>query len=673
MWLKGVCVFAACLVGMAGTCFLSLHLYQMMEESEVELPVVAQLIGAEQAGSEAAGDSIKFGEAVSVATANGTSEQLANVAPTSRPMEFLDRSLVALDLKNEVFLSWRMLGTDPPDIGFHLYRNGEQINAEPLTASTNYIDKEGSVDDKYAVAALGIGGREEKSVEVAVWKRQGASAESVANRRKPAVPYLEIPLAEPPSDKHIPGDMSVGDLDGDGRYDLVFEWEGPEPWLEAIDLDGNQLWRIRCGPNVTKNKLALLVYDFDGDGMAEVACKTGPGTKDGTGKFLSLGPAATDDDSVIVERARYKSRPTHLLEDKAYITVFNGRSGKELATVQYNPLIGPRDQIKASWDDSHGYRASSIKAAVMYHKEHGPLLVFTRGIYSRIAMNAYRFDGEQLHDVWSFDTKDNPDYDGYRGMGNHSVAVGDVDNDGSDELIYGACAIDHDGTGLYTTGMGHGDSHALTDHLPDRPGLEFYQGHENRTYGISMRDAGTGEIIWEVRSQSDVGRAWAADVNPKYRGSEITSVATKNLDCYGNEIDTNYNPYMQPIYFDGDVQRDLRAGERIDDGSGDLGRILTGWYYGASTIHSTKNDVNLVADIIGDWREEMVCKRNDNKALLIFTTWIPTERKNYTLMHDPVYRMNVAVQNIGYNQPAHVGYYFADGAPKPNIRLIGGN
>lgn len=245
-------------------------------------------------------------------------------------------------------------------------------------------------------------------------------------------------------------------------------------------------------------------------------------------------------------------------------------------------------------------------------------------------------------------------------------------NDGSDELLYGACAIDHDGTGLYTTGRGHGDNHALSDHMPDRPGLEFYQGHENSTYGISMRDAATGEIIWEILSKADVGRAWAADVTEKYRGSECTSIISPNLDCCGKEIDTHYDPYDSLIYFDGDVQRDIHTRTVIDDGSGSLGRILTGHYFNAADLHSTKHDANLVADILGDWREEVVFRRNDNRALLVFTTWIPTTRKNYTLMHDPCYRMNAVVQNIGYNQPAHVGYFLADGAPDPNITIVGG-
>lgn len=586
-------------------------------------------------------------------------------ATDPRPMEHLDRGLVAIEQPNGVYLSWRMLGTDPREIGFHLYRNGSKISLDPIVDSTNYLDPKGSKNDSYEVAVLVDGRLLERSGEVSVWPRKPVLDAEALRRRKSGVPYLEIPLADPPTEKHFAGDMSVGDLDGDGRYELVFVWEGPQPWIEAVSLGGRQLWRIACGPNTRSNGLGLLVYDFDGDGRAEMACKTGPGTRDGRNQFLSTGPAATDDDSAILDDAS-----KHLVVDQAYITIFKGATGEELITIPYEPALGPRDEMKANWGDSHGYRAASVKAAVLHHKDLGPLLVFTRGIYTRIAMTAFRWDGRNMTKVWSFDTQGNERYAGYEGMGNHSVAVGDVDGDGSDELIYGACAIDHDGTGLYTTERGHGDCHALADHMPDRPGLEFYQAHENSTYGISMRDAGTGAIIWEIPSAADVGRAWAADVSPAYRGSECTSIISPNLDCHGHEIDTRYNPYDGLIYFDGDVQRDIRTRTVIEDGSGKLGRILTGYYFQAADIHSTKHDANLVADILGDWREEVVFRRSDNRALLVFSTWIPTERKNPTLMHDPVYRMNVVVQNIGYNQPAHVGYFFADGYPDPDITTV---
>ncbi len=594
---------------------------------------------------------------------NGTSHCVAEEpksGATKRPMESLDRGLVALEVKNAVYLSWRMLGTDPVDIGFNIYRNGKKVNAKPITDTTNYTDSKGGPRDRYSVETLSA--KPERSAEVAVWPRRSPTAKDV--KKKPAVAFKEIPLPAPPSadNQHKPGDMSVGDLDGNGNYELVFMWEGAGPYLEAVSLEGKSFWRISLGVNVTHNAAPLLVYDLDEDGKAEVVCITGPGTKDASGKFLSRGPAAE------VDHAKILKRKSSLVEDPAFITVFDGETGLERETILFWPPLGPESEMKKVWGDDRGHRSNSIKGAILYHKEFGPLVVMARGIYSRVAMKAYRFDAETLQAVWTFDSQDESGkYLGYRSQGNHSVAVGDVDNDGSDELIYGACAIDHDGTGMYTTGMGHGDAHALGDLMPDHPGLEFFQPHEGGDIGVSMREAATGKIIWDTKHQGDVGRAWCADVDAKYRGAEVASTATPNLDCQGREIPEKYNPFHQPLYFDGRVQKARRSGSNID---GEGGRILTGWYYGATSIHSSKNDANLVADILGDWREECVFLRNDRKAFVLFTSWLPTDRKNYTLMHDPTYRMNIAVQNVGYNQPAHVGYYFADGMPVPEITLI---
>lgn len=579
-----------------------------------------------------------------------------------RPMEYLDRGLVAQETRGGVFLTWRVLGTDDEHVGFNLFRNGEKITDLALTGPSNHLDAKGGADDRYRIETVWKYDVVERSEEVTVWPLRQPWDEGARRKRKPPASYLEIPL-DPPGD-HVPGDMSVGDLDGDGDYELVFEWEGNPSFLEAVHLDGKRLWRISCGPNVSAHKLAFLVHDFDGDGKAEVTCKTGPGTRDGTGRFLGKGPAARDNDLKVLER-----KSGRLVEDHAYITVFDGASGRELDSTTYWPPIGPIAEMKETWGDNYGHRASSIKAAAIHHAELGPLLVYARGIYSRVGMGAYRWDGRSLSRVWTFDSEDpdHPEYREYRGQGNHSLAVGDVDNDGSDEIMYGACAIDHDGSGLYTTGRGHGDSHALGDLVPDHPGLEFFQGHENREYGVSMRAAGTGEILWEVRSKADVGRAWAADVDARYPGAECVSISTPDMDCHGKEIETDYNCYFQPLHFDGDVEMELRNRTAVELGPG--GRVFQGWYYGASTIHSSKHDANLVADILGDWREEIVYRRRDNRALIVFSSWLPTERKNYTLMHDPVYRMNVVVQNIGYNQPAHTGFHFPSGAPVPNIKV----
>ncbi|XAW89851.1 rhamnogalacturonan lyase [Vibrio sp. CDRSL-10 TSBA] len=554
----------------------------------------------------------------------------------TRPMEYLDRGLVALERSDGVYLSWRMLGADNRDIGFNLYRNGEQINTTPITTSTNYLDEDGSASDTYSVETVLSTGNE-VSNSVSVWELQSP----YLSPTKSKVPFKRIPLPEAPQNDDItytPGDMSVGDLDGDGQYELIFEWEpssGLHSYVEAIDLDGNSLWRIDCGPNTTKQILNIMVYDLNEDGKAEVAMTTGPGTIDGTGSYLSQGPAADDDDTLVIERTS-----GHMMSDPSYITLFNGETGKEMATVNYWPAIGATEDMEATWGDDYGKRSASKKAAVLYDAEQGPLLVFARGIYSRIGMAAYKWDGaNSLTTVWKFDSDDEGN-EGYAGQGNHSVAVGDVDNDGSDELTYGAMAIDNDGSGLYTTQRGHGDAHAIGDLIPDRDGLEFFQPHENSTYGIDMRDAATGEILWEVLSSDDVGRAWAADVTADYRGSEVAAVGLGTFDAEGNSLDTDYNSYNQPIYFDGDVQQEMRSGSNISGST----RLLTGWYYGAATVHDSKNDANLVADILGDWREEVIFPNVDNTELLLISTWIETEHKNYTLMHDPMYRMNVVVQ-----------------------------
>ena len=590
----------------------------------------------------------------------------SNFVLAQRPMEFLDRGVVALETNDGIFLSWRMLGTDPVDIGFNLYRDGDKINDEAITTSTNYMDVGGSVNSVYSVETIWEDAENELSEETQVWPLYPP----VASAGKAWVPLKKIPLPNPPvieGIEFVPGDMSVGDLTGDGKYEIIFEWEsstGANSFLEAIDLDGNSLWRINGGPNVSTAKLNIMVYDLDMDGKAEVAFLSGPGTRDGKGNYLSKGVAADYDPELVIPRIS-----GNLMEDPQFITVFNGETGEEMATIEHWPRIGPRSDMKRMWGDDYGHRASSLKGAVLYNVEHGPLLVFNRGVYTRVAYAAYKWDGSDGLDlIWKFDSYE-PGNSAYSAQGNHSVAVGDLDGDGNDELIYGAAAIDHDGTGLYSTGKGHGDAHALADHDPFNPGLEYYQTHEDARHGISMRSAGTGEILWEVLSPNDIGRGWAADVDPRYAGSICVGIGLGNFNMKGVKLFTDYNAYDQPLYFDGDVQKDLRNGSNINGGySG--GRILTGWYYGAETIHYTKKDANLVADILGDWREEVIFRQSDNKALLLFSTWIPTERKNYTLMHDPVYRMNVAVQNVGYNQPAHVGYYFRDGAPIPDIELI---
>ncbi|RYE19365.1 MAG: hypothetical protein EOP42_29165, partial [Sphingobacteriaceae bacterium] len=101
------------------------------------------------------------------------------------------------------------------------------------------------------------------------------------------------------------------------------------------------------------------------------------------------------------------------------------------------------------------------------------------------------------------------------------------------------------------------------------------------------------------------------------------------------------------------------------------GRIFTA--EGCISNNGTKSTPALSADLFGDWREEVMFRTTDNQNLRIYTTTIPTKHKIYTLMHDPQYRLSIAWQNVGYNQPPHTGFYLGSDMktlPKPNITLV---
>ncbi len=582
-------------------------------------------------------------------------------ADGARLMENLDRGVVAVNRGDDVFISWRILGTEPQDIAFNIYRNSEKINAEPITESSNYVDDDGGAGDTYHVTSIVDGTESQPSKSVDVWDR----------------PFMSIPLNRPSDGpgggSYEPNDLSCGDLDGDGDYELVIKWSPSNArdnsqsghtdntLLEAVTLDGTSLWRIDLGVNIRSGAhyTQFMVYDLDSDGKAEVACKTAPGTRDGTGAYLSDGPAANDDD-----QEDYRNAGGYILRGPEYLTVFNGETGAEMATVEYIPERG--DNIDALWGDDYGNRVDRFLACIAYLDGEGPSLVMCRGYYTRTVLAAWDWDGSQLSHRWTFDS--NEGYGSYAGQGAHSLSVGDVDGDGADEIMYGACAIDNDGTGMYSTGYGHGDATHLGDFDPDRPGLEFFMPHEGGTWGISYRDAATGEMILSIRDSRDVGRGVAADVHPDHRGAEIWASGHGPFDCKGDRISLSTSSTNFLAYWDGDVHRELLDGTTITDVIN--GRLL--FASNAGKNNGTKSNPGLAADILGDWREEVIWRHENNNALLVYTTTIPTERKNYTLMHDPVYRLSVAWQNVAYNQPTHVGYYFPDGAPVPDITLVNG-
>jgi hypothetical protein len=572
-------------------------------------------------------------------------------------MEYLDRGLVAVKISGGVYLSWRYLGTDDPSVGFNLYRNGTKINNTPITTSTNYTDAQGATNSTYTVKTVINGVEQDESESVTVWEQQ----------------YKTLTLRRPdggtnPSGSYTytPGDCSVGDVDGDGAYEIIVKWDPSNAqdnskagytgnvYLDCYKLNGTFLWRIDLGKNIRAGAhyTQFMVYDLDGDGKAELVCKTAPGTIDGKGKNVIMG---SDNPG-----AYYRNEDGYILTGPEYLTVFEGLTGGEMHTIAYNPTRG----TVSSWGDNYGNRIDRFLACIAYLDGVHPSVVMCRGYYTRSVLVAYDLKDGKLTQRWIHDS--NRSGQGAYGEGYHNISVADVDDDGLDEIIYGSASIDHDGKLLYRTGYGHGDAMHVSDLDPSRPGLEGWFVHEDKgsAYGYELRDLKTGQVIWGQKTGTDNGRGIAADIDANHTGFEMWSSSNNVSNSKGEVISNNKPSVNFRIYWDGDLQDELLDGTKLDKWNGNgTSRLFTAYNYGnAKEVNGSKATPCLSADILGDWREEMIFYNwDDPSQLVLFTTVIPTTHRLFTLMHDPVYRMGVAWQNVAYNQPPHLGFYIGDG------------
>jgi rhamnogalacturonan endolyase len=354
-----------------------------------------------------------------------------------------------------------------------------------------------------------------------------------------------------------------------------------------------------------------------------------------------------------------------------YLTLFDGRTGAELNTVAYNP---PRGSV-SSWGDSYANRCDRFLACVAYLDGVHPSAVMCRGYYTRATLAPYDVINKKLVQRWFYDSGTTAGIGAY-GQGNHNLSVADVDTDGKDEIVYSSCVIDDNGTLLYRTGLGHGDAMHLSDMDPDNPGLEVWDVHEETSsaYGYELHDAKTGTILWGTYTGNDNGRGMAGDIDSLYKGFEMwSSSGAGTYSCKGVQISTAKPSTNFRIYWDGDLQDELLDGVKITKWTGNGSTtLLTG--SGVSSCNSTKSTPNLVADLFGDWREELVLwTKADSAKLQIYTTTKPTNYKLYTPMHDAVYRLAVAWQNVVYNQPPHLGFYIGGGLAniaQPDIKTI---
>jgi rhamnogalacturonan endolyase len=573
------------------------------------------------------------------------------VNSSKRQMESLDRGIVAVRTNpGEVFISWRLFGTDPSKTSFNLYRGKKKLNKTPLTLTTNYTDKIPS-DEVYTVKAVISGKEQPDEASCKVWKQNylkislnrplGGTMEKevVSNRQnqpnRPASPS-DTRTDRPPQDRrqytYAPGDASVADLDGDGQYEIVLKWDPSNArdnaqdgytanvMIDAYKLDGKQLWRIDLGKNIRAGAhyTQFMVYDLDGDGKAEMACKTADGTVDGKGKVI--GDA----------NANYVNDKGKIVTGPEFLTVFNGETGEALKTVDYIP--GRGDQCAWGNNECNGNRVDRFLACIAYLDGVHPSLVMCRGYYGRLTICAWDWQKGELKQRWFFDS--DKGFPEYMGQGNHNLSAGDIDNDNKDEIVYGSSAYDHDGTGLYTTSMGHGDAMHLSDLDPDTPGLEVWAVKETGGRGGILHNAATGKTLISVPGAGDTGRGLAADIYPNHRGFEMWSSTSKGVyDVKGQKITDAVPSVNFRIYWDGDLQDELLDKSFIDDWdfvNHKPVRLLDASQSGGSSINGTKATPVISADILGDWREEVIFRGSDNASLLLFTTTIPSCMTRFT-------------------------------------------
>ncbi len=715
-------------------------------------------------------------------------------------LEELGRGLVAIQTAGGIFLSWRMLldevsgycGTGMTGTDYAVYRGTERIAV--VTDSTNYLDRDGTAADRYRVVPVRDGKAEQPGGNAG-----GAAGESGDDSVGVwPHPYWDIPLQKPEGGvtpageafEYHANDMSVGDVDGDGEYEFIVKWDPSNShdvsqkgytgkcYLDCYKLDGALLWRLDMGVNIRAGAhyTQFMVYDFNGDGKAEMAVKTAPGTKmtryKGDGQILEehfitmpeadilagvshesnfvcsandyrehmadvfhhwqehpevvkgRWPETLEECFGIEKRYEYplnredsyaltdyfihtyalsRSEKNHLeafegfvYEGPEYLTMFAG-DGRELETI---PFKMGRVDDGLMWGDyalkriEPCNRVDRFLSGVAYLDGERPYLIICRGYYTRTTIVAYDFFEDKFHEVFTVDSGfvpmknpfrddeihdicgEDPVYGILAGQGNHSLATADVDGDGCMEIIYGAAVIDHDGSLLYSSygirpdgvraKFGHGDAMHVANIDPDRPGLEIFNVFEGGAavpYGYALRDAESGEVIFGEYATIDLGRCMIGKIDPDTRGLQVW--VNDTYDCKGNKLQVPLLGTNQSIRWAGDLTTQIMDGVQYI-GTTQPGVINDNIHgvmlapEGTMTNNGTKGNPCLVADIFGDFREELLLRLADDSAVRIYMNTEITGHKLFTMMHDTQYRCGVAWQNNCYNQPCYPKFYYAD-------------
>ena len=592
----------------------------------------------------------------------------------------------------KVLVSWRMLPGDGADTGFDLYRiigsGTEKRIATNIKNRTCFQDGSASKtsDNHYRLTYAGS----DSTLAAFTLTRQQVSG---------GLPYISIPLKDTKdvyenTDKivYTANDVSVGDLDGDGEFEIVVkrlqsvkdasgnivsDGSGASYsqqdclWAviwDAYKLDGTFLWRVKGGPGIILgNSSAFAVADFDGDGCAEMIIRTCEGTVFGDGQEI----ADTDGDGRIDYRTwgNLNSKSPGWIDHynsagPEFISVVDGKTGRELARDEFI-----HRETSASWGDDYWKRACSFRVGVGCFDDTGlPSVVLGRGVYARSVIEAWDYRHGKLTRKWRFDTndgktgRDGKRHSTYAAQGNHSLNVADLDGDGLDEVMYGSMAVDHDGIGLWNTQLGHGDANHVGKFLPDREGLQMFHCLETGRTMVALHDARDGSVIWkkDAASANDMGRCLVGDFLPQFSGCEFFYYQGNYIQQDGTETTINTKGQKggcgMAIWFDGTLSRQLIEDNIIHSPAN--GRTFTMYRYSETFINGTKSNPAWYGDLVGDWREEVILPDATRlHDLKIFSTWYPTTHKFPWLMTDHCYWLSCLNENIGYNQPTNLSYY----------------
>ena len=411
--------------------------------------------------------------------------------------------------------------------------------------------------------------------------------------------------------------------------------------IEAYLSDGTFLWSKDLGQGIEPGiwYSPYVVYDFNGDGKAEVALKTAP------------------DNVQRDEKGRVDS-------GDEYLTVLDGMTGEEIAHVDW-----PKR------NDRYGnlVRRNRNQIGMAFLDGKTPCILACRGTYKLMTVEAWQLNKDKLDPVWKWDgDEENPVV---RSMGSHNMVCGDVDEDGREEILLGSCMLDDNGTLLWSAGLGHPDKVYLTDIHPERPGMEVFlclePWHDNGR-GVCMVDARSGEPVWNIGYKTfHVSDGMVADIDASHKGLECFAKEDRkggSTDQYLLAADGTYLSRNKDVpscrnwaWWDADLLRETFAGDdnRWGASSSSNGKALSivKWK-GAELTHGIEGDILMIADLYGDWREEIVTALDGE--IRIYTTNIPARDRRVTLMQDPVYRSYIAHRSMGYPQSPVPSYYLGE-------------